>query len=404
MDGMDGLVGGFSLLVFLLIFSLAYMYHSDTLMILTAALAGSTLGFLRFNAFPARIFLGDTGSLALGFFLVVSAVFLTLSINQGVLDLTFPIILFGVPVIDTLKVMALRIVHGRHPFLPDKTHLHHVIFGSNVKHKTTVFIIHSFTLLFLMTAFYYVKTSEKFSILVFILFSIILLSIKPLMALLKDSLIHKVYAFERDNMPTFIMNFYRKYYVSISIFFLSILFIFLIPGSTRIGHQVILFFILALLVMLVISVYQNLQSKLFSEIYVLINAAIFFGVTNLSYPLISTFSINQQVITLVVRISFVSLAILISFFILTRERLVKLKGSFLTAIDLIFLLMISLLVIVQSFIKSPQMNFIGANLILGFVAYLSYKIVSYFNNRFSKFLFYLSFVIPLFSLIFIYFS
>ena len=62
------------------------------------------------------------------------------------MDLTFSVILLATPLIDTLKVMFIRIKRGRNPFISDTSHVHHIILGSNVKHKTTVFILQGFSL------------------------------------------------------------------------------------------------------------------------------------------------------------------------------------------------------------------------------------------------------------------
>ena len=80
MDGLDGLVSGFSLLVVSVTFFVGYHATDKFLMILSISLMGSLIGFLKFNAFPARIFLGDTGSQSLGFFLVSAAMIASLDI------------------------------------------------------------------------------------------------------------------------------------------------------------------------------------------------------------------------------------------------------------------------------------------------------------------------------------
>ena len=71
--------------------------------------------FLNYNAHPAKIFLGDTGSLLLGFFLLFSSVSISNKLSLDELDLTFAIIVLGVPIIDTLKVMLTRILKKKNP-------------------------------------------------------------------------------------------------------------------------------------------------------------------------------------------------------------------------------------------------------------------------------------------------
>lgn len=140
MDGLDGLVSGFSLIVFSVIFLLSYLLKNQLLMVLSVTMVGALLGFLKFNSNPAKIFLGDSGSLFLGYSLVASSIYLSI-MKYGYLELAPPIMLLALPIIDTLKVMVLRIVHKKSPFLPDKNHLHHIIFGKNIRHKIVVFLI-----------------------------------------------------------------------------------------------------------------------------------------------------------------------------------------------------------------------------------------------------------------------
>src|SRR4030067_831323 len=86
-------------------------------------MAGAIFGFLRFNTYPATVFMGDTGSQLLGFL----AVTLSLGITQRSTPLSpfLPLLLLGFPVLDTLTVMSERLLAGRSPFHPDKNHFHH---------------------------------------------------------------------------------------------------------------------------------------------------------------------------------------------------------------------------------------------------------------------------------------
>ena len=115
LDGLDGLLSGFSLLVFAIILSVAALTGNYFLAVLSASLMGTLLGFLRYNSFPASIFLGDTGSLSLGFLLVFSTIFSSLSITPFVLDLTLPVILLALPLVDCVKVFCQRILNKQNP-------------------------------------------------------------------------------------------------------------------------------------------------------------------------------------------------------------------------------------------------------------------------------------------------
>ncbi len=235
LDGMDGLVSGFSLLVFLVLFVISLMANNSLVMILSASMAGAIFGFLKYNANPAKIFLGDTGSLTLGFFLLVSSLMLMLNIGKGNLDLTFAVILFGVPIVDTLKVMLIRILNRQNPFLPDKNHIHHVIFGSDVKQKTTVFIIQIFTVLYIFAAVYYLKTSQSVALIIFAILSFSQIAIKRGIRATQNSFIHKLYVRERDIVPQKLVELFQKYFIPFSMLLIGLLFVFLFPGKSEVG-------------------------------------------------------------------------------------------------------------------------------------------------------------------------
>ena len=123
-DGLDGLAGGVTLLSLGAIALLAKLVNGDEIIITCFVVAGAIFGFLRYNTYPARIFMGDTGSQFLGFTIGVLSVMLTQQVNTA-LNPWLPLFLVGVPIVDTLFVMARRIREGRSPFAADKSHMHH---------------------------------------------------------------------------------------------------------------------------------------------------------------------------------------------------------------------------------------------------------------------------------------
>jgi len=195
-DGLDGLVTGFSLLVTIVTFIIGWQINNRLLLILSISLMGSLIGFLKYNAHPAKIFLGDSGSLTLGFFLVTLTLISSNNSVTGNMDLTFSVILLAAPVIDTLKVMFIRIKSGRNPFISDTSHVHHIILGSNVKHKTTVFILQGFSLLFAITAILYLN-NISISLILFAFLVLLLLMIKRMLSgykrLGKQESVKKIY-------------------------------------------------------------------------------------------------------------------------------------------------------------------------------------------------------------------
>ncbi|MEY4729581.1 MAG: hypothetical protein RL020_739 [Pseudomonadota bacterium] len=140
-DGLDGLAGGVALLSFLAIGILGYRAGSEELVIICLAVIGGIMGFLRFNTHPASIFMGDTGSQYLGFCVGVLAIVLTQSVNPKLSSVT-PLLLLGLPVLDTLMVMGLRIHQKRSPFSPDKSHIHHRLLAMGFDQYESVLIIY----------------------------------------------------------------------------------------------------------------------------------------------------------------------------------------------------------------------------------------------------------------------
>jgi len=139
-DGLDGLAGGITLLAFCLIGYLAYLAENTTIGFMALAMIGAIFGFLRFNTFPATIFMGDSGSQLLGFAIITSS--LALTQTDTPLSPLLPLIIIGFPVLDTLYVMSSRIRKGKSPFLADKNHFHHKLIRFGFFHTEAVLIIY----------------------------------------------------------------------------------------------------------------------------------------------------------------------------------------------------------------------------------------------------------------------
>jgi UDP-GlcNAc:undecaprenyl-phosphate GlcNAc-1-phosphate transferase len=111
------------------------------------------LGFLRFNTWPARIFMGDGGSQFLGFTLAVLAVLLAQREGQA-FSTAVPLMFLGLPVVDTLMVMSRRIREGRSPFSADRNHLHHKLLGLGFDHHEAVVVIYSVQAAFFLSGWF----------------------------------------------------------------------------------------------------------------------------------------------------------------------------------------------------------------------------------------------------------
>jgi len=151
-DGLDGLAGGTS---FLCLSALAWLAHSagqDGAQLLALAFAGAVLGFLRYNTHPAVVFMGDAGSQLLGYSIGVLALLATQSATT-VVSASLPILLLGMPILDTLQVIVRRVVAGRSPFRPDRGHLHHRLLGLGFEHHEAVAVIYALQAALFLIAF-----------------------------------------------------------------------------------------------------------------------------------------------------------------------------------------------------------------------------------------------------------
>ncbi|WP_129127860.1 MraY family glycosyltransferase [Geomonas oryzae] len=151
-DGLDGLAGGISLLCIAEIGFMAWQEGDAIICLIAVALCGAIFGFLRYNTFPASVFMGDTGSQFLGF----SAITLALSLTQGVTPLSpvVPLLILGFPVLDTMTVMTGRIARGCSPFAADKTHFHHNLLALGLHHTESVLVIYLIQVSLVVAAYY----------------------------------------------------------------------------------------------------------------------------------------------------------------------------------------------------------------------------------------------------------
>ncbi|MHC1729272.1 MAG: glycosyltransferase family 4 protein [Syntrophobacteraceae bacterium] len=172
-DGLDGLAGGLSILTFICIAYLAYLGEDLTVMLLSIAVIGSIFGFLRFNTYPANLFMGDTGSQFLGFLGICLA--LRLTQTNAEFSKVLPLMLLGIPILDTLSVMLGRIAHGKSPFMPDKNHLHHRFVQLSLSHPETVILIYILQSTLVTLAYLLRSGSEWILLISYLVFSAVIL-------------------------------------------------------------------------------------------------------------------------------------------------------------------------------------------------------------------------------------
>lgn len=150
-DGLDGLAGGESVLSLGCIAYLAWLARDLVLVLMCFAVLGGLFGFLRFNTYPARVFMGDAGSQFLGFSLAVFVVVLTQQSDSS-LSMALPLLVLGLPVIDILAVFWLRATGGMNWFRATRNHVHHRLLGLGFDHYQAVVAIYALQTFFVVAA------------------------------------------------------------------------------------------------------------------------------------------------------------------------------------------------------------------------------------------------------------
>ena len=172
-DGLDGLASGISSIYFLTIGIITTIKGSTGLdFVLTFVMLGSTLGFLVHNFYPASIFMGQSGSMFLGF--IVAVIALLGFKNVTMTSLIIPLLILAIPILDTLFSIIRRLLKGENPSQPDKFHIHHQLLNRNFSQRTTVLIIYAVNLLFSFASIVYVL---KDRVLGYIIYSILLVMV-----------------------------------------------------------------------------------------------------------------------------------------------------------------------------------------------------------------------------------
>ena len=144
-DGLDGLAAGIAAIVCGSILLLALWYGQVAMAVLMLALLGSVTGFLFFNFYPAKIFMGDCGSMFLGFLIGASSIICQTK-TSTLVGLAIPFLVMGVPILDTgFVIIGRRILERRSMFASDRNHLHHRLLALGLNHRTVVIIIYAVT-------------------------------------------------------------------------------------------------------------------------------------------------------------------------------------------------------------------------------------------------------------------
>ena len=172
-DGLDGLAGGICMLSFMCIAFLAFQGGNLTVALMAISAVWAIIGFLRFNTFPATVFMGDAGSQLLGFLAISLAIRITQTHTP--LSPALPLLLLGLPILDTAMVMVERLSKGRSPFVADKNHMHHKVMRLGLYHSEAVLAIYLLHVFLVMAAYLFRFFPEAFLVEFYAIFGALVL-------------------------------------------------------------------------------------------------------------------------------------------------------------------------------------------------------------------------------------
>ena len=185
-DGLDGLAAGVAFIASISMFLLAVNLNQFLPALIIVSMAGAALGFLQYNFNPAKIFMGDTGSMLLGYTLAVSAV-LGLVKTAATVALVVPIIALGLPILDTTFAIIRRRMSGVPIFQPDKGHLHHRLLALGMTQKQAVLIMYFVSMMLGIVALFVANVSYQTGIVtVLVVLAVIIYSAKRIGILRKS--------------------------------------------------------------------------------------------------------------------------------------------------------------------------------------------------------------------------
>jgi len=165
-DGLDGLAAGISAVACAVMAAFALQAGQQTMAVAMLAMLGALAGFLFFNCYPAKVYLGDSGSLFLGFAMAAASVFASTKQASSV-GLALPLLALGIPVADALFCMVRRVLEGRSVFAPDRQHIHHRLISMGLKHSHAVLVLCTITALTAALSMFMMVSADARAFLVF---------------------------------------------------------------------------------------------------------------------------------------------------------------------------------------------------------------------------------------------
>jgi len=182
-DGVDGLAAGIGVISSFSFGVIALLMGQSDIAIVAFTLMGALLAFLKYNFYPAKIFMGDTGSLVVGMILSILSINI---IRHGLVTETIKlpnkgpllaIVILAIPLFDSLRVFVARIMKGRHPLYPGRGHIHHALLSLGFGHNKTSFILYLFAISMIVSSYFLLDLNLNIGIAILAGISFILLYI-----------------------------------------------------------------------------------------------------------------------------------------------------------------------------------------------------------------------------------
>lgn len=399
LDEINGLASGFSAIIFSILFALALKKNDVFLIILNVSLLGSTLGFLKYNAFPPRVFLGYTGSLTLGFFLIVSSFLTSVNYHNTVLDLTFPLILLGIPLIETAKTLIIRIIKKQNPFGRDTNHQYRITQTSIIAREANVFIIQLFSMAFIFFSILYLIKYRLVAIVLFFIFSALLLLRDSQFA--KINFIRKILSILKKihNFP--IRNIFKiiNAILILAAVLIVVLAILSFTFTTSLDIDEIYFLFLMVLGLMGVALFRKNRLGVIGKTNVFLNFSIFFIVSKLSLPSVFSEQIPLSTIYKTYEYIFYLLTALIILILVLRWKAFMDRNMFFSSTDLSLIIFILLTFMVNSILQFDLNYYLSISLLEAFIFYVWFKLVVDIKKEFELPLTIASFALPLLMLL-----
>lgn len=171
-DGLDGLATGISTIALTVFFIMSLIDLRIIAAYLSIILIGANIGFLYHNFYPAKIYMGDTGSNFLGYMIAVISM-LGLFKNIALLSFVIPVIILAVPIVDTVFAIVRRLMHHQHIMQPDNKHIHYQLLKAGLTHKQSVLVMYAFSGLFGIFAIFLARASAGMTLIAVIIIFIL---------------------------------------------------------------------------------------------------------------------------------------------------------------------------------------------------------------------------------------